>query len=70
MPKQRKVFAMRNFLGLDKENKPLKVASFRASDGYNFQIDSETLKTREGFVIDSFIEADLPSSSDSIIDWY
>lgn len=69
MPKQRKVFAMRNFLGLDKENKPLKVASFRASDGYNFQIDSETLKTREGFVIDSFIETNLPSGA-SVIDWY
>lgn len=69
MPKQRKVFAMRNFLGLDKENKPLKVAPFRASDGYNFQIDSETLKTREGFVIDSFIETDLPSGA-SVIDWY
>lgn len=69
MPKQRKVFAMRNFLGLDKENKPLKVAPFRASDGYNFQIDSETLKTRDGFVIDSYIEADLPSGA-SVIDWY
>jgi len=69
MPKQRKVFAMRNFLGLDKENKALKVAPFRASDGYNFQIDSQTLKTREGFVIDSFIESDL-ASNESVIDWY
>ena len=69
MPKQRKVFAMRNFLGLDKENKALKVAPFRASDGYNFQIDSQTLKTREGFVIDSYIEADL-ATTDYVIDWY
>jgi hypothetical protein len=69
MPKQRKIFSMRNFLGLDRENKPLKVAPFRASDGYNFEIDSNTLKTREGFVIDSFIETDM-ASGDSVIDWY
>lgn len=66
--KNRKLFVMQNFLGLDKENKPLKVAPFRASDGYNFEIDSQTLKTREGFVVDSYIEADLPANK-SVIDW-
>ncbi len=44
--KDRKVFSIKNFRGLDKENKLLKVADFRASDGENFIIDSETLKTR------------------------
>lgn len=47
--KERKVYGLNNFRGLDKENKPLKVSSFRASDGYNFIIDSDTLKTRPGF---------------------
>lgn len=69
MPKQRKVFAMQNFLGLDKENKPLKVAPFRASDGYNFEIDSQTLKTRKGFVVDEYIKADM-ATGDSVVEWY
>jgi hypothetical protein len=49
MTKQKSVFALRNFRGLDKENKLLKVQPFRATDGYNFFIDSETLKTRPSF---------------------
>jgi hypothetical protein len=69
MPKQRKVFAMQNFLGLDKENKPLKVAPFRASDGYNFEIDSQTLKTRKAFVVDQYIKADM-ATGDSVVEWY
>jgi hypothetical protein len=49
--KARGLFSLRNFRGLDKENKLLKVQSFRATDGYNFIIDSETLKTRPSFSI-------------------
>jgi hypothetical protein len=44
--KDRKVFSISKFRGLDKENKLLKVASFRATNGKNFIIDSSTLKTR------------------------
>jgi hypothetical protein len=47
--KARGLFSLRNFRGLDKENKLLKVQSFRATDGYNFIIESETLKTRPSF---------------------
>lgn len=67
--KERKVFEIGNFRGIDKESKPLKVASFRASDGYNFIIDSETLKTRPAFVsfqnFPSFFE-----DGDFVVDWY
>ena len=48
--KDKNVFSLNNFVGLDKENKPLKVELFRASDGENFIIDSNTLKTRPGIV--------------------
>lgn len=44
--KDRKLFPFKNFLGLDTENKNLKVSTFRASAGHNFIIDSGTLKTR------------------------
>lgn len=47
--KERKIYGLVNFRGLDKENKPLKVSPFRAADGENFIIDSETLKTRPAF---------------------
>jgi hypothetical protein len=67
--KERKVFALKNFRGLDKENKLLKVSPFRAADGYNFFIDSETLKTRPSFTYKEepnfFLE-----DEDYIIDWY
>lgn len=67
--KQRNVFALRNFRGLDKENKLLKVQPYRATDGYNFYIDSETLKTRPSFsplINPSFYL----ESGDYLIDWY
>jgi len=67
--KQRSVFALRNFRGLDKENKLLKVQPFRATDGYNFFIDSETLKTRPSF-LPKINPPFFQSSSESIIDWY
>lgn len=70
MPKQRQVYAMRNFLGLDKENKPIKVEPYRASDGYNFKIDSMTLKTRDSFIFEDLFEVVLPLSNDSVVDFY
>jgi hypothetical protein len=67
--KERQVFALKNFRGLDKENKLLKVENYRASDGYNFIIDSETLKTRPSFTLNHnpnfFLEA-----GEYLIDWH
>lgn len=67
--KERQVFALKNFRGLDKENKLLKVENYRASDGYNFIIDSETLKTRPSFTVahnpNFFLEA-----NEYLIDWH
>jgi hypothetical protein len=67
--KQRTTFALKNFRGLDKENKLLKVQSYRASDGYNFIIDSETLKTRPSFTLahnpNFFLE-----EGDYLVDWH
>lgn len=67
--KDRSVFAIKNFRGLDKENKLLKVETYRASDGYNFVIDSETLKTRPSFTLNHnpkfFLEQD-----EYLIDWH
>lgn len=69
MTKTKSVFALRNFRGLDKENKLLKVQPFRATDGYNFFIDSETLKTRPSFTAkvnpNFFLDA-----NDYLIDWH
>lgn len=47
--KERKVFSIDKFRGLDTENKPSKVASYRASSGENFMLDSDTLKIRPSF---------------------
>lgn len=47
--KERKVFSIDKFRGLDTENKPLKTAPYRASSGENFMLDSDALKTRSGF---------------------
>lgn len=66
--KDRKVFGLVNFRGLDKENKPLKVSQFRAADGKNFIIDSETLKTRPAF---KYLQTPLKTLEDNIIiDFY
>jgi hypothetical protein len=67
--KTRNVFAISNFRGIDKENKPLKVQPFRATDGKNFIIDSNTLKTRPSFEMDtepSFYLED----GEFLIDWH
>lgn len=66
--KDRKIFGLRNFRGMDTENKPLKVAPFRAVDGKNFIIDSETLKTRPAF---KYYDTPLKDLDDyTIIDFY
>lgn len=67
--KERKIYGLVNFRGLDKENKPLKVSPFRAVDGENFIIDSETLKTRPAF---KYKKTPLKDSEDNptIIDYY
>jgi hypothetical protein len=67
--KGRNVFALKNFRGLDKENKLLKVQPFRATDGFNFIIESETLKTRPSISINKnpnfFLE-----QGDYLVDWH
>ena len=67
--KQRHIFSFDKFQGLDKENKELTVAPFRASDGFNFYIDSGTLKTRPAIALKKnptfILDAD-----DYLIDWY
>lgn len=67
--KERKIYGLVNFRGLDKENKPLKVSPFRAVDGENFIIDSETLKTRPAF---KYKKTPLKDSVEdhTIIDYY
>jgi hypothetical protein len=67
--KQRNIFALKNFRGLDKENKLLKVETFRATDGFNFKIDSNVLKTRPSldFIVEPPFEL---VSNDYIIDFY
>ena len=67
--KDRKVFGYRNFRGLDTENKALKVASFRAVDGYNFMIDSETLRTRPSLKLYDYLPFEL-ENNDYLIDLY
>ena len=67
--KDRKIFSLQSFRGLDKENKPLKVAPFRASDGYNFILDSDVLKTRPAFKINEALPFVLVTD-EFLIDWY
>jgi hypothetical protein len=67
--KDRKIFSLQSFRGLDKENKPLKVAPFRASDGYNFILDSDVLKTRPAFKINEALPFVLVTG-EFLIDWY
>lgn len=65
--KERKIYGLVNFRGLDKENKPLKVSPFRAVDGENFIIDSETLKTRPAF---KYKKTPFKDDDHTIIDYY
>ena len=44
--KQREIFNIGGFRGLDTENSLDTVEKYRAVDGYNFQIASNKLKTR------------------------
>jgi hypothetical protein len=67
--KQRRVFAISNFRGIDKENKPLKVQPFRATDGKNFIIDSNTLKTRPSFEMDT-VPSFYLEEGEYLIDWH
>jgi hypothetical protein len=70
--KQKNVFAFSGFRGLDKENKPVKVQPFRATDGHNFILDSDTLKTRPSYKLEiepTFVVKEL-EPSDYLIDWY
>ena len=69
MPKDRKVYSVDVFRGLDKENKLLKVAPFRAAEGKNFIIDSNTLKTRPAIKYVDEIPFTI-ESNDFVIDWY
>ena len=48
--KDRKIFSINEFRGLDTESKQLKVSPARATLGENFVIESGTLRTRKGFV--------------------
>lgn len=69
--KPKKVFSLANFRGIDTENKPSKVASFRASDGYNFVIESDVLRTRPAFRFKKEFMSQLNlEENDFIIDWY
>lgn len=67
--KTRSAYGVENFRGLDKENKPLRVENFRASDGYNFMIDSGTLKTRPAFRYDRDALFNL-DEGEKIIGWF
>lgn len=67
--KPKQVFAFNGFQGIDKENKPLRVQPFRATDGHNFIIDSGTLKTRPSYEMKINPSFDL-EAGDYIIDWH
>lgn len=51
--KQREIFNIGGFRGLDTENSLDTVEKYRAADGYNFQIASNKLKTRPALVNDT-----------------
>lgn len=67
--KERRVFSLKDFRGLDKENKALKVKPFRASDGHNFIIESNSLKTRPAFKMKGLLPF-VVEEGDYIIDWH
>lgn len=67
--KERRLFSLSNFRGLDTENKPIKVAPYRATDGENFIIDSDTLKTRPALVHDEILPFAL-ESDEKIVAWH
>jgi len=71
--KTKKVYSYKNFRGMDKENDAIKVSPFRAADGKNFVIDSESAVTRPGIIFKDtlpfFIEdGDVPVTWYSFLD--
>lgn len=56
--KERKIFNIGGFRGLDTENKPDKVEPFRATSGKNFIIENESLKTRPSLVNEKIYSVD------------
>jgi hypothetical protein len=67
--KPKNIFGFSNFRGIDKENKPVKVQPFRATDGHNFIIDSDTLKTRPSYKLETSPSFNL-ETGDYIIGWH
>ena len=67
--KNLKTYSVPVFRGLDKENKLLKVEPFRAADGKNFIIDSDTLRTRPAVKYTDEIPFVI-EENDYVIDWY
>ena len=67
--KKRRVFSYDGFLGMDTENKKIKVAKHRAADGKNFIIDSGTLKTRPSLAFHDELNVFI-HSQDKLIDVY
>jgi hypothetical protein len=67
--KERKVFGINEFRGIDSDSKPIRVNPVRASYGQDFMIEGKSAKTRPAFQYDS----DLPFSlaeNEHFIDWY
>lgn len=64
-----KTYSVSSFRGLDKENKLIKVEPFRAADGKNFIIDSNTLKTRPAIKYVDEIPFTI-EENDFVIDWH
>lgn len=56
--KERKIFNIGGFRGLDTENKPDKVEPFRATSGKNFIIENDSLKTRPSLVNEKIYSVD------------
>ncbi len=56
--KERKIFNIGGFRGLDTENKPDKVEPFRATSGKNFIIENDSLKTRPSLVNEKIYPVD------------
>jgi len=67
--KERRVFSLSNFRGLDTESKPIKVLKNRASEGKNFYSDSLTIKSRPAFKMEKEVPF-FPVEGDFVIDWY
>lgn len=69
MAKKRKIFSYEKFLGLDKYHKPSEVDQRRSTDGYNFKLTGNTLKTRPALKMVDELSFIL-TTDDYLIDWY